>query len=146
MGMEHGIHNNSGSSIRFLTLSKQNIRIFNWENKKHNNQTQETMNTVFFLGETINGENHATSLEIESAPKVKPKIVRWYPDSSNLFLPFPSVFLFLSYALQLSVDECVSNRESNYLFILILDMAKTLLGLTSLGESNNPSALELRGL
>ena len=32
----------------------------------------ETMNTVFFLGETINGENHTTSSEIESIPKVKP--------------------------------------------------------------------------
>ena len=29
------------------------------------------MNTVFILGETIIGENPATSLEIESAPKVK---------------------------------------------------------------------------
>ena len=31
------------------------------------------MNAMFFLGETINGENHATSSKIESAPKVKPK-------------------------------------------------------------------------
>ena len=48
------------------------IRIFNWENNKHINQTQETMNTVFFLGETINGENPETSSEIESPPNVKP--------------------------------------------------------------------------
>ena len=50
--------------------------IFNWENNKHTNQTQETMNTVIFLGETINGENHATSSEIESAPKLKPQNIK----------------------------------------------------------------------
>ena len=43
--------------------------IFNWENNKQNNQTQETMNIVFILGETINGENPVTSSEIESTPK-----------------------------------------------------------------------------
>ena len=31
------------------------------------------MNTVFFLGEVINGEKPATSSKIESTPKVKPK-------------------------------------------------------------------------
>ena len=30
------------------------------------------MNIVFFLWETINGENPTTSSEIESTPKVKP--------------------------------------------------------------------------
>ena len=65
------------------------------------------MNTVFILGETINGENPETSSEIESAPKVEPKIVRWSPDSINLFLSSPSVFSFLNYALHLSVyDMC----------------------------------------
>ena len=34
------------------------------------------MNIVFILGETINGENPATSSEIESTPKVEPKTVR----------------------------------------------------------------------
>ena len=34
------------------------------------------MNTVFILGETINGENPITYSEIESAPKIEPKIVR----------------------------------------------------------------------
>ena len=81
--------------------------IFNWENNKYRNQTQETMNMVFFLGETINGENPATS-----------------PDSNNLFLPSPSVFFFLSYVLQLSVSECVSTREASSLFILIPDLTK----------------------
>ena len=33
----------------------------------------KTMTTMFFLGETINGENPTTSSEIESAPKVKPQ-------------------------------------------------------------------------
>ena len=41
--------------------------------KKHSNQTQETMNTMFILKETINGESPTTSLEIESTPKVKPQ-------------------------------------------------------------------------
>ena len=63
------------------------------------------MNTMFILGETINGENPATSSEIESTPKVEPKIVRWSPDNSNLFLSSPSVFSFLNYVLHLSVYE-----------------------------------------
>ena len=82
------------------------------------------MNTMFFLGETINGENPETSLEIESAPKWNRKTVRWFPDSYKLFLPCPGVFLFLNYALQLSVDECVLNREVTSLFILIPDLTK----------------------
>ena len=66
------------------------------------------MNTLFILEETINGENPATSSEIESTPKVEPKTVRWSPDNYNLFLSSPSVFSFLNYALHLSVYEmCV---------------------------------------
>ena len=38
------------------------------------------MNIVFILGETINGENPATSLEIESTPKVEPKTVSDLPN------------------------------------------------------------------
>ena len=64
------------------------------------------MNIMFFLVENINGENPTTSSEIESEPKVK-------PDNSSLFLPSPSVFFFLSYALQLSVSECVINTETH---------------------------------
>ena len=37
----------------------------------HNNQSQEKIDTNIILEETINGENPATSSEIESAPKVK---------------------------------------------------------------------------
>ena len=70
-----------------------------------NNQTQETMNAVFILRETINGENPKTSSEIESEPKVEPKIVRWSLDNSNLFLSSPSVFSFINYALHLGVYE-----------------------------------------
>ena len=44
------------------------------------------MKTVFFLGETINGENLATSSEIESAPKSNPKIVSDLPIAVTLFL------------------------------------------------------------
>ena len=83
------------------------------------------MNTVFFLGETINGENPTTSLEIESTPKVKPQIVRLSLDNSSLFLPSPNSFFFLRYALQLSVSECVINRETHSLFILIPDLTIT---------------------
>ena len=61
------------------------------------------MNVVFFLEETINGEIPATSSEIESAPKVNPKIVRWSPDNSSLFLSSRDNFFSLNYALQLSV-------------------------------------------
>ena len=63
------------------------------------------MNTVFILGETINGENPATSSEIESAPKVEPKIVSDLPTVVTFFLSSPSVFSFLNYALHLSVYE-----------------------------------------
>ena len=82
--------------------------IFNWENNKYNNQTQEIMNIVFILGETINGENPATSLEIESTPKVEPKTVSDLLIAITFFLSSPSVFSFLNYALHLSVYEmCV---------------------------------------
>ena len=66
------------------------------------------MNIVFILGETINGENHATSSEIESTPKGEPKIVSDVPTAVTFFLSSPSVFSFLNYALHLSVCEmCV---------------------------------------
>ena len=44
------------------------------------------MNTVFILRETINGENLATSSEIESAPKVKLENSKMISDSSSLSL------------------------------------------------------------
>ena len=93
--------------------------IFNWENNKHNNQTQETMNTVFILGEAINGKNPTTFSEIESAPNVEPKTVSDVLTAVTFFLSSPSVFSFLNYVLHLSVDECVINRDSSSLFILI---------------------------
>ena len=37
------------------------------------------MNTMVFPGETINGEDPTTSSEIESSPKVEPKIVSDLP-------------------------------------------------------------------
>ena len=61
------------------------------------------MNTVFFLRETINGEIPATSLEIELAPKVEPKIVSDLPIAVTFFLSSPSGFFFLNYALHFSV-------------------------------------------
>ena len=76
-----------------------------WENNKHSNQTQETMNMVFILKETINGENPTTSSEIESAPKVEPKTVSDLPTTVTFFLSSSSVFSFLKYALHLSVYE-----------------------------------------
>ena len=39
----------------------------------HNNETQETRDTKNFPQENHKGENPATSLEIESTPKVKPQ-------------------------------------------------------------------------
>ena len=82
------------------------------------------MNIVFFLGETINGENPATSSEIESTPKLEHKTIRWSLDSSNLFLSSPSVFSFLNYALHLSVYEMCDNGEAISLFILIPELTK----------------------
>ena len=66
------------------------------------------MNTMFILGETINGENPATSSKIESTPKVEPKTVSDLMTAVTFFLSSPSVFSFLNYAvLQLSVcDMC----------------------------------------
>ena len=63
------------------------------------------MNTVFILGETINGENTTTSFEKESAPKVGPKTVRDLLTAVTFFLSSPSIFSFLNYALHLSVYE-----------------------------------------
>ena len=79
--------------------------IFNWENNKYNNQTQETMNIVFILGETINGEKPATSSEKESTPKLEPKTARDLLTTVTFFLSSPSVFSFLNNALRLSVYE-----------------------------------------
>ena len=63
---------------------------------------------MFILGETINGENPATSLEIESAPKVEPKAVSDIPTAVTFFLSSPSVFSLLNYVLHLSVyNMCV---------------------------------------
>ena len=62
------------------------------------------MNTVFILGETINGENPATSSKIESAPKKEPKIVS-VPTAVTFFLSSPNVLSFLNYVLHLSVYE-----------------------------------------
>ena len=63
------------------------------------------MNTVFMLRETINGENPATSLEIESVPKVEPKTVSDLPTAVTFFLYSPNVFSFLKYVLHLNVYE-----------------------------------------
>ena len=61
------------------------------------------MDTVFILGETINGENPTTSSEIESTPKVEPKIVSDLLATVTFFLSSPGVFSFLNYALHLNV-------------------------------------------
>ena len=42
----------------------------------HSNKTQETRDTKNFPRGNHKGENHATSLEIESAPKEKPKNIK----------------------------------------------------------------------
>ena len=63
------------------------------------------MNTVFILGEAINGENPTPSSEIESAWKVEPKTVGDLPTVVTFFLSSPSVFSFLNYVLHLSVYE-----------------------------------------
>ena len=89
-------------------------------------QTKETMNTMFILRETINGENPPTSSEIESTPKVKPQNSKMISNSSSLFLSSPNNFFSLSYVLQLSVSECVINyREDHSLFILIPNLTIT---------------------
>ena len=63
---------------------------------------------MFILGETINGENLATSSEIESTPKVESKTVIDLSRAVTFFLSSPSVFSFLNYALHLSAYEmCV---------------------------------------
>ena len=45
-----------------------------------------------------------------------------------------------------SVCVCVPNRESHSLFILVFHLNFTLIGPTSLGESNNPNIPQLWGL
>ena len=50
---------------------------------------------------------------------VKPKDIKMISD--NFYLSYPNT-LSLTYALQLSVGECVLNRETHSLFILIPDL------------------------
>ena len=52
---------------------------------------------MFILGETINGENPATSSEIESVSDLSTAV--------TFFFSSPSAFSFLNYALHLSVYE-----------------------------------------
>ena len=61
------------------------------------------MKIMFILWETINGENLATSLEIESTPKEEPKTISDLSTAVTFCLSTPSVFSFLNYALHLSV-------------------------------------------
>ena len=42
----------------------------------HNNKHKRQETQIIFLVETINGENPATSSEIELAPKVKPENIK----------------------------------------------------------------------
>ena len=51
----------------------------------------------------------------------------------------------LTHAVQQSVSDYVINREAHSLFILVSDLTITYQG-TSLGDSNNPSASQLRGI
>ena len=113
------------------------------------------MNTVFILGETINGENPTTSSEIESAPKVKLKNINMIYTAS-ISLSHTLRELLLSHSCNpMSECVCVINRESHSLFIFFRSL-KThsnisaslnnyLLEPTSLGVSNNPSASQLVG-
>ena len=75
------------------------------------------MNTVFILGETINGENLTTSSEKESAPKVEPKTVSDLLTAVTFFLYTPSVFSFLNYVLHLSVYELGDKIETPVLYL-----------------------------
>ena len=61
------------------------------------------MNIVFFIRETINGENPASSSEIESTQDVKPQNSKMHSDSSHLLLLKPQCLSFLNYVLHLSV-------------------------------------------
>ena len=64
------------------------IRYFHWENNKHSNHistSQETRDTKILGGETINGENPATSSKIVSRQDVKPKTVRCPPNTAVAF-------------------------------------------------------------
>ena len=49
---------------------------FNRENKMHSNKTQERRDTNIFPWGNHKGEKPATSLEIESTPKVKPENIK----------------------------------------------------------------------
>ena len=66
---------------------------------------------------------------------VKPKDNNMISDSFSL--SYPNSFS-LTHALQLSVTDCMINRELSIYTSFLLD--NNLPGLTYLGESNNPSA------
>ena len=89
------------------------------------------MNTVFILGETINGENPATSSEKESAPKVEPKIVSYLLTAVTFFFSSPSVFSFLKYALHLSVYVMCAKSRFQLSIYTNPNMTKIVPGTTS---------------
>ena len=117
----------------------------------HNNQSQETLDIIYFARGKHKEENPATSLEIEWAPMavVKPKDRK--DDLRQLFS------LSHSSAPVSECVLCVEMRRALLLFIffrslyfhsnMLASLNNYLLGPTYLGESNNPSTphLTMRG-
>ena len=110
---------------------------------------------MFILRETINGENLATSLEIESASKIKPKNIKMISTASVSLLVTLTELLLSHSCAPTSECVCVINREAHSLFIFFRSLESHsnmsaslnnyLIEPTSLGVSNNPSAPQLVG-
>ena len=90
----------------------------------HSDKTQEKRETNNFPQGNHKGENPTNSSEIESAPKVKPKNIKMISRQQQS-LSCPNNFFSLNYVLQLSMSECVINREAHSLFILIPNLTIT---------------------
>ena len=121
----------------------------------HNINYKRQEAQIIFLRETIKLKTPQTSSEIEWAPTaaVKHENINMISDRSCLFLWSQ---LLLSHSCAPVEWVCfVINRESHSLFILFRSLKfhsnksaplnNYLLGPTSLGESNNPSAPQLVG-
>ena len=121
----------------------------------HMNQSQETRDIKNFPRWNHKGENPTTSSETEWAPMVavKPKDIKY--DFQQLFSLSLLRDILLSHSCSPVEWVCVVCRnEELFIFFRSLyfqsnksaSLNNYLPGLTSLGESNNPSAPQLWGL
>ena len=85
----------------------------------HNNQSQDTIYTIFILRETIQ-EKHHNFLKDRMSTNGNSKTQRQKDDLQQLFSLSPMRYSWVS--------VCVLNREAHSLFILVSDLTITYQG------------------